>query len=413
MPEFRVLDSLRETWRRSIPSGVFKASPVLNLREGEAVVLTYTSAADKMKIFSAFMREGIEKGDMVSYTCPDGERAIARAKLKEYGIEVEKHEKDGALRIDSLSERFMPDGKLDWDKAIEKGLAQWAEAKRKGYKHVRDIEDVGDFSFVNGQWRKYIKEYWLSPRWDDPRISESGKPVGLVYKSLIMEVTAINVENMTGTQVTELLKTIGKGTLAPARFIDLLEDTGSFSRSLGLDHEELIGRKILLEIDPVSDYEKFVKGYVKESMANVEPVFVFTSSASPIHSSLPRQLAIKFFLTSFSTSAPESTSENEVLLPAMNMPLILEAISKVLETHADASVCFVFDILSELLMSAGQQKTHLFLRHALDLLASKRATALFLLNSSAHTPQVVSSTRTLFSNQLVYGKDGLQIVKTF
>ncbi len=166
-----------------------------------------------------------------------------------------------------------------------------------------------------------------------------------------------------------------------------------------------------MEFDPVSDYEKVVDCLAKESIANVEPFFVFTSSTSPIHTYLAKQPTIKFFLTSISTSTPKSTSENEVLLPAKNAPLILDALSKVLETYADANVCFVFDILSELLTSIGREKTFIFLRHALDMLSSEKITSLFLLNTSAHEAEVVSSLRALFKNQFVYGKKGLDVVK--
>jgi hypothetical protein len=101
-----------------------------------------------------------------------------------------------------------------------------------------------------------------------------------------------------------------------------------------------------------------------------------------------------------------------VLLPAKNAPLILDTLSKVLKTYADADVCFVFDILSELLTSIGREKTFIFLRHALDLLSSEKTTSLFLLNTGAHQTEVVSQLRTLFSNQLAYDKNGLEIVKT-
>ena len=319
MPKLPIINSLRQKWKRSIPSNLLKAGPVLNLREGEAIVLTYTSAADKMKMFSAFIREGLENGDLVGYTYPDEESETVRDKLREHGIDVEKYEKDGVLYMTSLTEYFMSNGKLDPEKAVTTGLNWWAEAKRKGYNHVRDIEDVGDFSFVNGQWQKYVTECWLDPRWEDPTVSEwveVNEPVGVVYTPFIMEITAINVERMTETQVTEILKAFGRGTLVPARFIDLLEDTGLFSKSIGLDHERLLGRRILLEFDPVSDYEKVVDRLAKEIMANVEPFFVFTSNTSPIYKYLAKQSTIKFFLTSISTSIPKSTAENKVLLPA-------------------------------------------------------------------------------------------------
>jgi len=281
---------------------------------------------------------------------------------------------------------------------------------------MRDIEDLGDFSFINGQWQKYVMDYWHDPRWDDPNISEwvkSEETVGVVYDPFLMEITAINVEHMTETEVTETLKAFGRGFTVPARFIDLFKDTTLFSKSVGVDHEGLIGRKILLEFDPVSDYEKVVHNLAKETMANVEPIFVFTSKTSSIHSRLAEESAIRFFLSSVSTSIPKSTSENTVLLPANNMPLILDAINKVLEIYADANICFVFDILSETLTSLEPEKTYRFLHYALEMLASEKTTALFLFNPSAHEPQVVSSLKNLFSNQLTYDKNGLEIIKTY
>ena len=412
MPKLRIIDFLRR--RRSIPSNLLKAGPVLNLREGEAIIVTYTSGADKMKVFSAFVREGLENGDAVYYIHPDRESETARARFNEHGIDVEKHEKEGTLCMVSQTEHFMSSGKLDYERAVIDNLNWWVEAKKKGYKHVRNIEDVGDFSFANGQWQKYVADYWLDPRWDDPNGSEwveSREPVGVVYSPFIMEITAINVERMAETQVDELLKAFGRGTLVPARFIDLFENMDLFSRSMGLDHERLIGRKILLEFDPVSNYEKVVDSMAKESAANVEPIFVFASRTSSIHKHLAKQPTIKFFLTSISASIPEPTSENEVVLPAKNVPLILDALDKALETYADAKVCFVFGILSELLTSVGRERTFIFLRHALDMLSSRKMTGLFMLNSSAHQPEAVSQIRGLFNNLLRYDKNGLEVVK--
>jgi len=388
--------------------------------EGDEIVVTYTSAVDKMKVFSTFIREGLENGDQVTYTHPDEESETVRAKLKENGIDVEKYEKSGALSLWTLTEDFMPNGKLDYEKAVTESIEWWVDAKEKGYKHCRGLEDVGDFSFVNGQWQKWVKEYWLDPRWDDPITSEwvlsdvSPEPaLGVSMVPFLIEMTAINVERMKEAEVAELLKALGGQTAVLSHaFIDLIDHIGSFSELIGLDHGRLVGRKILLEYDPTSNYEKVVDRLAKESRANVEPLFVFTSTTSPIHTYLAKQSSIKFFLTSISTSTPQSTSENTVVLPAKNAPLILDALSKVLETYKDANVCFVFDILSELLTTVGRERTFIFLRHALDMLSSKKITSLFLLNTSAHETEVVSRLRSLFSNQLAYSKNGLEIVKT-
>jgi len=417
MPKLSVTSFLRPRWTRSVPSEPLKLGSVLNIREGEQIIVTYTSAANKMKVFANFIREGLEGGDAIWYSYPDEESQTVRAKLKEYGVNVEKYEKDDTLHLTSLTEYFLPDGKLDYKKAVANGLNWWAEAKRRGYKHIREIEDFGDFSFANGQWQKYITDYWLDPRWEDPNVSEwvldTKGQLGIVYTPLIMAITAINVEHMTEKEVAELLEALSQSVIETKKFfIDLLESMSSFSRSMNLNHEQLIGLKILLEFDPTSDFEKVVSDLAKENMANVESTFVFTSKTSPIHAYLAEQRAVKFFLTSISASIPEAISENEVLLPTKSMSLVLEAIDKVLETYHKTNVCFVFDILSELFTSIGQEKTFIFLRNALDMLSSEKITCLFLLNTSSHEPEVVSRTRQLFPNLLAYDKNGLKIVKT-
>jgi len=122
MPKLFPINSLRERLKRSISSDLLKASSVLNIREGEQAVLTYTPATDKMKVFSAFIREGLENGDAVLYSYPEEENETVRAGLRKYGIDVGKYEKDDTLRMVRLSEYFVSNGKLDYEKAVIHGL---------------------------------------------------------------------------------------------------------------------------------------------------------------------------------------------------------------------------------------------------------------------------------------------------
>jgi len=414
MPNLSVIDSQRQRWKRSIPSDILKTGPVLDIKEGEAIIATYTSVANKIKVFSAIIREGLEGGDAVWYTYLDEEKEAVRAKLEENGIDVEEYEKDGALRMMSQTEDFMPNGKLDYENAITNGLNIWTEARRRGYSHIRHITDLGDFSFVNGQWQNFVTDYWLDPRWDDPNISEwvkSNEQGRIMYVPFLMEITAINVEHMSEAQVRDILKALSGGETAVTRFIDLVEYVDAFSKRIGLSHWELLGRKFLLEFDPTSDYETIVEDFAKESMANVEPTYVFTSTTSSIHKRLAKYVAIKFFLTSISTSAIQPGSKNEVLMPVNNIDLILDSIENITKAYSEANVSIVFDGLSDLLSSLDPERTFTFLRHTLQLLSSERANALFLLNSSAHDPKIVSRLRSMFYNQLVYRKVGLQAIK--
>jgi len=394
---------LRQKRKRPTASFRIETESVLNLREGEVAVVTYTPAADKMKVFAAFIREGLERGNWIFYLYLDEEREIVRVKLKEHGIDVEKNERDGALYMKSLSEFFIPDGSFDKEKAIQFVLDRREEAKRKGF-DVRDIEDVGDFSFINGQWQKYL-EYWDDPRWG------TSPGVGVLYEPFIMELTAINIGNMSKAQVSEILKTFGGGKYPPTRFIDLLEYADAFSKRIGMSHEKLLGRKFLLEFDPTSNYERIVEDFAREALANLEPIYIFTPSISAIRASLAEQRAAKFFLMSVSTSIPESISENEIVLPANNTALVLDSINKILETYTEENVFLVFDNLSRLIELVGFDKAYKFLLYMTDMLSSKKTTALFLLNKSAHEPQVVSRIKGLFHNLLTCEKDQIKIVK--
>jgi len=386
--ETTLLESLFE--EVYLPSGL--------VREGEAAVVLYTPSMDKMRVFSAFIREGVAKGDRIAYICPDEESSLVRSNLATYGIDVNKYERDGTLFMKSLSEFFKPDGNFDKEGPIEFLLNRRDDARRRGC-NVREIEDIGDFSFLKGQWRKYL-DYWNDPRWG------ALPGVGIVWEPFIMELIAVDVEEMSEAKVADVLKAFGGGSVAQARLINLIAHVDAFSKSVGLTHQQMLGRKVLLEFDPACAYEKAIEDFVKESLANVEPVLVFTPRGSVIHNTLANQ-PVKFFLTS-RTSVPEILSEKEVLLPTNNPPLILDSFDKILEAHPQGAVSLVFDIFSELLTSAGFEKTYKFIQYALEMLYSERVTAVFLLNSPAHDPKIVSSLRGLFPNRIAYGKEGMQ-----
>jgi hypothetical protein len=216
---------------------------------------------------------------------------------------------------------------------------------------------------------------------------------------------------MSETQIHDMLKTFDRGKHPPTRLINLLEHADTFSKRIGISHQELLGRRILFEFDPTSDYENIVDDFVKEAMANAEATPTFTYTASTIYKCLAKHPTIKFF--KMSTSAPniQQESENEILIPAGNINLILDFLAKVTKAHSETNVSIIFDGLSDLLISLEPERALVFLHNALHTLSSKRVTALFLLNSSAHDQETVSRLRSMFYTQLAYTKEGLQVVK--
>ena len=213
------------------------------------------------------------------------------------------------------------------------------------------------------------------------------------------------------TILESLFERLYTTTYAP-RPSESIRDRELFSKALRLTHEQIVGKNILLEFDPTFDYEKTVENFVDEALANAESPAVFTSKGSAIHSALSNRSDIKFLILTQSISTPQANaSENEILLPANNFSLLLDALNKVLKAYPERNSSVVFDNLSSLVLLSCFEKTYGFLRYALELLAMDNATSLFLFDPRAHDVKVASGLRSLFSDQVTYGKEGLRVVR--
>ncbi|MEM2915441.1 MAG: hypothetical protein QXH91_08610, partial [Candidatus Bathyarchaeia archaeon] len=62
--------------KKSAASRFTKPGSVLNIKDGEAILLIYASSADKMKVFSTFVQEGVENGDRIFYVYPDEDEEL-------------------------------------------------------------------------------------------------------------------------------------------------------------------------------------------------------------------------------------------------------------------------------------------------------------------------------------------------
>lgn len=161
-----------------------------------------------------------------------------------------------------------------------------------------------------------------------------------------------------------------------------------FSKQLGLEHNELKGKRVLLEFDPSTPYERFIRDFVIESVLNKEKVIVLTHKGSPIYGAL-------------------KADKNIELLELTPITML----SAIMKDNPESSLSLVYDSLTELSLSADAQAAYNFARNALELLTEPRVTAIFLLNPAAHEQREVSSLKGVFSNQVTFGKDGVNNVR--
>ena len=161
-----------------------------------------------------------------------------------------------------------------------------------------------------------------------------------------------------------------------------------FSGQLGIDHGTLTGRKILFEFDPSMPYQTAVKDFVLECTSNKETVLILTPARSVV----------------------EQAVRGDKYAKTINLTHDL-MMSSILADHQERPLNIVYDSLTDLALSADTRTAYKFALNALRQLSDLKVTAVFLLNPSAHEPKEVSSLRGLFSNQLVYGKEGISSVK--
>lgn len=367
---------------------------VLQMKEGEHLVVFYTANIDKMKVFANYVAEGLQRGERVVYTYPDEETSVIRLKLEELGLDVEKHEKDDSLVLMRLSQAYLTNGCFDEPKLIEFWKKFKGETKKKGFRNERDLIDLGDLSFLGGEESRYL---------DYLRKANSQ-----IMDTYLTELRAINVENLDRRQVEDF-------KFLTTKSMDLLEHFNRFSEQLGLKHEELTGRTLLLETSPVSSYENLTGDFALEAAANMEPITVFTTRGSAVHSVLVKRKNARFFLLTQLVSAPQANgSQDDMLLPAKNTSLLLDALDKTLRANSHNSQNIIFDNLSTLVLSLGFEKTYSFVQYALELLSiRKTTTTLFLFSPSAHDPKIAAGLQSLFNDQIKYGENGLEIVKLY
>lgn len=187
------------------------------------------------------------------------------------------------------------------------------------------------------------------------------------------------------------------------------KEKDAFSQQYGMTHQRMIGKKMLLEIDPTSDYHKALSSFVLEAKNNDELVFILTTKNSTLHSAFSEADHVKLLLLTSKISSPQQINEKETLLPASDLSVLLNACVGIQKVVTEKTINLLFDNLSDIIHRCGFEKTYKFTRSLLEAIASPKSTALFLFNPMAHESYIASSVRGLFQNHLAYAKSGPKV----
>jgi len=180
----------------------------------------------------------------------------------------------------------------------------------------------------------------------------------------------------------------------------------TFSGQYGMTHGQMVGKKMLLEIDPTSDYNMALSSFVSEAKSSGEPLFIVTNRNSALHSVFSEAGNVNFLLLWSRIHYAQQISERETLLPASDLSLLLDTCARIQKVQKGKTINLLFDNLSDIILRCEFEKTYKFTRLLLEAISSPKTTALFVFIPTAHDQEVSSSIRGLFQNQLVYTKNG-------
>ncbi len=196
-----------------------------------------------------------------------------------------------------------------------------------------------------------------------------------------------------------------------SRVIDPAQEQDMFSSRLNLKHHDILGRRMLLEYKPTSNYEEVVLAFAREFLANVESVAVFTNAGSPMYREFADQRNIRLFTFSTKTSTPSRTSNDQVLLPERDTSLLLDAVDRLLQAHSGRRIGIIFEVFTYLILSLGFDKAYGVVSSLVEMVESELVTILVLVNSEALEDKTLSGIRGLFQSQLLFDSTGLKAVR--
>ena len=355
----------------------------------DQMILIHTGGDEKFDSFSKYIVDAVSQRNRVIYF-HQADEAVIREGLSRQGIDVTRYTLKGSLRLLSMGSIYPRKGMLD-ETALELVRELLQEAKTLGNEGLSVILDYDDF--VVRPLQKFV-QHLTAPGWTS---SDHSLHVLMAFDS-----TVFRGEEASLAQLESKIRTL-----------DLSESLDIFSSQVRLSHEEITGRKILLEFDPQSDHDRILKSLLAESASHFERTVVFTRKGRPIYSLALRQPAAKLFVLTSRVSYPKVENENLVLLPSYDTSLILDALNKTIEAYAGSSFTIIFDSITHFIFTLGPERTYSLVRQALELMISNKITAIFAMNSKAHDLKTMSTFESMFDIEILdeLGKEVPEIRK--
>jgi sugar-specific transcriptional regulator TrmB len=141
-----------EQFRRSVDWKSYEATSAGNLgqtlkhlRPRDHVVLFYDSCELKHEVLFNYIKTGLEHGEATKYVCSEQTPDEIRNAMQEFGIDVELHERTGALQVLDYTDVYIIDGNFSIDDVMETWENFNTESRALGFSGMRVTGEMACF----------------------------------------------------------------------------------------------------------------------------------------------------------------------------------------------------------------------------------------------------------------------------
>jgi hypothetical protein len=115
------------------------------MKTKDHVILFYSDPEGKHQILFTHLKAGLENGEATAYVAGDETPNEIRKTMKRFGINVDRLEQEGALRIIDYNEWFIIGGKFDLVRTMSLLMELHEEVRAKGFRGLRFTGEMACF----------------------------------------------------------------------------------------------------------------------------------------------------------------------------------------------------------------------------------------------------------------------------
>lgn len=118
---------------------------VKRLEATDHAIMIYKNPKDRYDVLFTYLKAGLDNGEAVAYVTSQESPENIKQVMHDFGIDVERYERNGALRVIDFRDWYIIDGKFEASKTVELWRKLFNESKVKGFKGLRVTGETACF----------------------------------------------------------------------------------------------------------------------------------------------------------------------------------------------------------------------------------------------------------------------------